>query len=191
MKINIHAGHNPDGKVASGAVGLVKESTEARTVKDKVIQYLKKAGHTVYDCTCNDGVSQSDVLKKIVAKCNAHKVDLDVSIHFNSGANDKKGDGKSKGVEVLVYSEKSKSYDAAKRVCDKLSTLGLKNRGVKVRDDLYFLKHTNASALLIEVAFTDDFDDVEIYKKNVSKIAKYIAESLVNKTIKDNKTQNE
>ena len=175
MKINIHAGHNPDGKVASGAVGLVKESTEARTVKDKVIQYLKKAGHTVYDCTCNDGVSQSDVLKKIVAKCNVHKVDLDVSIHFNSGANDKKGDGKSKGVEVLVYSEKSKSYDAAKRVCDKLSTLGLKNRGVKVRDDLYFLKHTNASALVIEVAFTDDFDDVEIYKKNVNKIAKYIA----------------
>lgn len=191
MKINIHAGHNPDGKVASGAVGLVKESTEARTVKDKVIQYLKKAGHTVYDCTCNDGVSQSDVLKKIVAKCNAHKVDLDVSIHFNSGANDKKGDGKSKGVEVLIYSEKSKSYDAAKRVCDKLSTLGFKNRGVKVRDDLYFLKHTNTSALLIEVAFTDDFDDVEIYKKNVNKIAKYIAESLVNKTIEENKTENE
>ena len=190
MKINIHAGHNPDGKIACGAVGLVKESTEARTVKDKVIQYLKKAGHTVYDCTCNDGVSQSDVLKKIVAKCNAHKVDLDVSIHFNSGANDKKGDGKSKGVEVLVYSEKSKSFDAAKRVCDKLSTLGLKNRGVKVRDDLYFLKHTNASALLIEVAFTDDFDDVEIYKKNVNKIAKYIAESLVNKTIEENKTEN-
>lgn len=191
MKINIHAGHNPDGKVASGAVGLIKESTEARTVKDKVIQHLKKAGHTVYDCTCNNGTNQSDVLKKIVAKCNAHKVDLDVSIHFNSGANDKKGDGKSKGVEVLVYSEKSKAYDTAKRVCDKLSTIGLKNRGVKVRDDLYFLKHTNASALLIEVAFTDDFDDVEIYKKNVDKIAKYIAESLVNKTIEENKTENE
>lgn len=191
MKINIHAGHNPDGKVASGAVGLIKESTEARTVKDKVIQHLKKAGHTVYDCTCNNGTNQSDVLKKIVAKCNAHKVDLDVSIHFNSGANDKKGDGKSKGVEVLVYSEKSKAYVTAKRVCDKLSTIGLKNRGVKVRDDLYFLKHTNASALLIEVAFTDDFDDVEIYKKNVDKIAKYIAESLVNKTIEENKTENE
>ena len=47
MKINIHAGHNPDGKIACGAVGLIKESTEARVVKDNVIQYLKKAGHTV------------------------------------------------------------------------------------------------------------------------------------------------
>ena len=72
MKINIHAGHNPDGKIACGAVGLIKESTEARVVKDNVIQYLKKAGHTVYDCTCNNGTSQNDVLKKIVAKCNAH-----------------------------------------------------------------------------------------------------------------------
>ena len=183
MKINIHAGHNPDGKIACGAVGLIKESTEARVVKDNVIQYLKKAGHTVYDCTCNNGTSQNDVLKKIVAKCNAHKVDLDVSIHFNSGANDKKGDGKSKGVEVLVYSEKSKSYDAAKRVCEKLSTLGLKNRGVKVRNDLYFLKHTNASALLIEVAFVDDKDDVEIFKNNVDKIAKVISEALINNVI--------
>ena len=183
MKINIHAGHNPDGKIACGAVGLIKESTEARVIKDNVIQYLKKAGHTVYDCTCNNGTSQNDVLKKIVAKCNAHKVDLDVSIHFNSGANDKKGDGKSKGVEVLVYSEKSKSYDAAKRVCDKLSTVGLKNRGVKVRDDLYFLKHTNASALLIEVAFVDDKDDVEIFKNNVDKIAKTISEALINNVI--------
>ena len=43
MKFNIHAGHNPDGKVANGAVGLIKESTEARVVKDKVIQYLRKA----------------------------------------------------------------------------------------------------------------------------------------------------
>ena len=27
MKINVHAGHNPDGKIACGAVGLIKEST--------------------------------------------------------------------------------------------------------------------------------------------------------------------
>ena len=33
MKINVHAGHNPDGKIACGAVGLIRESTEARKVK--------------------------------------------------------------------------------------------------------------------------------------------------------------
>ena len=183
MKINVSAGHNPDGKVACGAVGLIKESTEARTVKDKVINYLRKAGHTAYDCTCNNGTSQNDVLQNIIEKCNSNIVDLDVSIHFNSGANDKKGNGKSTGVEVLVYSKSSKAYDEATRICSKLSAIGFKNRGVKVNDDLYVLRKTNAAALLIEVCFVDDKDDVEIYKKNVDNISKAIAEALINKTI--------
>lgn len=53
MKINIHAGHNPDGMVACGAVGMVSESTEARKIKDGVVSRLRGMGHTVYDCTCN------------------------------------------------------------------------------------------------------------------------------------------
>ena len=183
MKFNISAGHNPDGKVACGAVGLIKESTEARKVKDKVIQYLRKAGHTAYDCTCENGTSKNDVLKKIVSKCNSNNVDLDVSIHFNSNAKDLKGDGKSKGVEVLVYSDTSKAKDEAQRICDKLAKLGFRNRGVKVRNDLYYLKHTKASSLLIETAFVDDKDDVDIYLDNVDNIAKAIAEALINKTI--------
>lgn len=42
MKINVHAGHNPDGKIACGAVGLIQESTEARKVKKEVIKLLRK-----------------------------------------------------------------------------------------------------------------------------------------------------
>ena len=185
MKFNIHAGHNADGKVACGAVGLIKESTEARVIKDKVIQYLRKAGHTAYDCTCNNGTSQNDVLRKIIEKCNSYDVDIDVSIHFNSGAKDKKGNGKSTGVEVLVYKETSKCYAEAVRVAKKISAIGFKNRGIKVRDDLYVLRKTKAPAMLIEVCFVDDKDDVDIYNKNVDKIAKAIAEALINKTIND------
>ena len=82
MIINVHAGHNPDGKVACGAVGLIRESTENRNVAAEVIAQLRGLGHTVYDCTVNDGINKQDVLKKIVTKCNAHDADLDVSIHF-------------------------------------------------------------------------------------------------------------
>ncbi len=183
MRINIHAGHNPDGKIACGAVGLIKESTEARAIKDYVIKYLKSDGHTVYDCTVNDGKSAADVLKKIVTKCNTHTVDIDVSIHLNSGAGDKKGNGKSTGVEVLIYSNDSKAKDEAERVCKKLATLGFKNRGVKVRPDLYVLRKSKHPAMLIEVCFCDDKDDVKIFNKNKAKIGKLIAEALVNKTI--------
>lgn len=163
MIINLHAGHNPDGKVACGAIGLIKESTENRAVKDKVIAKLKSLGHTVYDCTVDDGKNQSDVLQKIVAKCNAHDVDLDVSIHFNSGASDRNGNGQTTGTEVFIYSSNSGAKVYADNICRAISALGFKNRGVKVNSGLYVLKNTKADALLIECCFVDDADDVKRY----------------------------
>lgn len=163
MIINVHAGHNPAGKVACGAVGIINESTENRRVKDEVISQLRELGHTVYDCTVDNGSGQSDVLNKIVSKCNAHTVDLDVSIHFNSGAGDQQGNGKTTGVEVLIYSADSASKDSAERVCSAIGELGFKNRGVKYRPNLRVLKSTKAPAMLIECCFVDDRDDVEKY----------------------------
>lgn len=141
----------------------MKESTEARNVKNEVIGQLKQLGHTVYDCTCEDGTSQANVLARIVNACNAHAVDLDVSIHFNSGAGDKSGNGKTTGVEVLIHNEESQAKEPAEKVCKAISELGFKNRGVKVRSDLYFLRKTNAPAMLIECCFVDDKDDVKLY----------------------------
>lgn len=175
-KFNVHAGHNPDGKVACGAVGFIKESTEARIVKDLVIKGLIKKGYKAFDCTCEDGINQSDVLKKIVNKCNKNDVDLDISIHFNSGARDYIGNGISTGTEVLVYSETSKSNEAAKTICDWICKLGFKNRGVKIRNDLYFLKKTKAPACLIEVCFVDDKDDCFMY--NANNVANQIVEAI-------------
>lgn len=163
MRINIHAGHNPDGKTACGAVGIIRESTEARRVKDEVLEQLKQLGHTVYDCTVNDGTGQQDVLKKIVKKCNAHEVDLDVSIHFNSGASDPDGNRKTTGTEVLIYSNASRAYEQAERTCIGFEKLGFKNRGIKYSPDLYVLKHTKAPAMIVECCFVDDRDDVQLY----------------------------
>lgn len=163
MKINVHAGHNPDGKVACGAIGIIQESTEARKVKNEVIRQLKQLGHTVYDCTCDNGTSQANVLTNIVNACNAHDVDLDVSIHFNSGASDKSGNGKTTGTEVLIYSETSKAKAYAEKACAAIADLGFKNRGVKISTSLYFLRKTNAPAMLIECCFVDDKDDVQLY----------------------------
>ena len=163
MRINVHAGHNPDGKVACGAIGFIRESTEARKVKDAVISQLRQLGHTVYDCTCELGTSQSDVLTKIVNACNARTVDLDVSIHFNAGAGDSAGNGRTTGTEVYVYNASSKAKAYAEKVCAAIASLGFKNRGVKVSTGLYFLKKTKAPAMLVECCFVDDKDDVQLY----------------------------
>ena len=171
MRINVHAGHNPDGMTGCGGIGIIKESTENRKVKDEVVRQLQALGHTVYDCTVNDGRNASDVLKKIVSKCNANEVDLDVSIHFNGGRNDYSGDGKTGGTEVFIYSADSAAASYAAGVADAIADLGYTKRkdntysvaGVKVRPSLYVLKHTKAPAMLVECCFTDDKDDVERY----------------------------
>ena len=141
MRINVHAGHNPDGKVACGAIGFIRESTENRRVKDAVIDRLRQFGHTVYDCTCDNGANSTDNLAKIVAACNAHEVDLDVSIHFNAGAKDAVGNGQTTGVEVYTCRTSGIARECAERVCSAVAALGFKNRGAKI-NNFYVLRNT-------------------------------------------------
>lgn len=177
--VNLHAGHNPDRKTAHGAVGLIKESTEARWIAKKIKKILRKKGIIVYDCTCNNGVSQLDVLKKIVKKCNAHRADLDISIHFNSGRNDPTGDGRIGGTEVLMKKRKGIRKTAGNLICRQMEKIGFTNRGIKVSENLYFLNHTKAPAILVEVCFVDDKDDVKRYKAKKSAVAKGIAKAII------------
>lgn len=173
MKFNIHGGHNPQGMIACGAVGILDESKEDRIIKDGLIATLRNGGHTVYDCTVDNGTSQNDVLKKIVEKCNANVVDWDISIHLNSGKNDYAGDGVTGGVEVWVYPNGG-ANEIASTICNEISSaLGIRNRGVKTSRDLYVLRNTKSKAMLIEVCFVDDKDDADRY--NSSAVVQAIA----------------
>lgn len=186
MRIGVHAGHNPDGKVSCGAIGLIKESTEARKVKDEVIRLLKVAGHTVYDCTVNDGTSTSDIVNKQVKKSNAQPLDLTVSIHFNAGAGDSKGNGSTTGVEVLMTSIDGIKKTTGERICANVAKLGYKNRGNKKRTNLGFLNNTTAKAILVECCFVDDADDIKLY--DYKTMGKAIAEGINGSTITEKTT---
>lgn len=168
---NIHGGHAPAGKKGSGAVGIVNESIVDREIKNAVIAKLRALGHTVYDCTCENGGSATEVLKDICNKANAHTVDLDVSIHLNCY------NGSAKGTEVLVYKLGGKAEQYAKNIVNSISELGYTNRGVKVRNDLYYLKHTKNTALLIETFFCDNQEDVNRY--NLDAMANAIVKGII------------
>lgn len=163
MRINVHAGHNADGRTACGAIGFIRESTEARRVKDAVISQLRQLGHTVHDCTVDNAAGVSANLREIVTKCNAHDVDLDVSIHFNSGAKDAVGNGRTTGTEVYVYNSSSRARVYAETVCRAIAALGFQKRGVKYSTGLYVLRNTKSPAMLVECCFVDDKDDVQLY----------------------------
>lgn len=195
-KFNVHGGHDAQGHGASGAcskiegIGWFYESIEDRNVKNDVIDLLKSNGKTVYDCTVDSAGTQQSNLSQIVAKCNAHNVDRDLSIHFNSGRDDESGDGDNAGVEVWLYDDSDKQLiEEAERICNNISKLGFDNRGVKFNRKFSVLKNTTAKAIIIECCFVDDKDDVVIYKKVGHKsIAKAIVEGILNKSISGNST---
>ena len=177
---NVHGGHN---RIVPGASSYLDEVTEDRKITAGVISLLRSAGHTAYDCTDDTGRTAGANLANIVAKCNAHAADLDISIHQNAALKDP-GDGKTKGVEVFVYSTSSKAKAAAERVCRNIAALGFTNRGVKVSTGLYVLRNTKAPAMLIETCFVDDKDDADLYNRvGVNAICKAIAEGIMNKAV--------
>lgn len=177
---NVHAGHCPQGKGASGAVGILQESVEDRIVKDEVIRLLRAEGNTVYDCTCDENTTKSGCLDKIIAKCNAHSVDWDISIHLNSGRGDYDGDNSTGGVEVLIYDDTTK--EVAERICANIaSELGIRNRGVKYNKGLAVLKRTKAPAVLVECCFVDDADDAKAW--DAKSCAKAIVGGVLNKNM--------
>lgn len=178
-KVTVHAGHNKQGKIACGASDYIDESKEARIICRKVVRRLKKNGITAYNCTVNNGTSQSDVLQKICKKCNAKDRQLDISIHFNACSHSK-SDGKTKGVEVLCRTTDGVRGDVSKRICNQISKIGFTNRGVKVESGLYFLNHTSMPAILIEVCFVDDQDDAKLYKQNRVAVAQAIVNAILN-----------
>lgn len=175
MKIAVRGGHVPK---VTGASKFIDELTEDRKVKDSVIKYLKQLGCNVLDVTPPDNTTTlNGDLSYGVNKANQMGADLFVSIHFNKAYDIYNG---CLGSEVCVYSP----FDIAQRVVNELSKLGFKNRGQKIRKNLYELNHTKMKAMIIEVCFVEASEDVALYKKlGHDMIGKTIAKAIINKNI--------
>lgn len=173
MKIGINCGHTVSRQPGCGAVGIIDESVETRTVGKALITKLKEMGHTVVDCTNDYASSTNENLSKICKMANAQRLDIFVSIHFNAG--------KGKGTEVYTYG--GMKHIEALNICENMSQLGFINRGVKDGSKLYVIHNTNAKAMLIEVCFVDTQSDVDLYKKNVSNIVNVIAEGITKEKV--------
>ena len=172
MIFNIHGGHN---RIVPGASGCFSEVEEDRKVKDLVIGKLRALGHTVYDCTDEQGTSQNANLANIVAKCNSHKVDLDISIHFNAF------NGSASGTEAYTYDNLGSAFRAACSIVNAISELGFKNRGAKVNPSYYVLRKTVAPAILVECCFCDSPEDAQKY--NAESMATAIVKGLTGQVV--------
>ena len=172
-KIAVRGGHT---ELCTGAVALLNELTEDRKVTVAVIKHLRELGREALDVTppVNYTSSSGTDLAYGVNKANEWGADLFVSIHFNKAYDSYNG---ALGSEVCVYS----TYDIAQRVVNALGALGFKNRGQKIRKELYELRNTSMKAMIVETCFVEATEDVELYKKlGADAIGKAIAEAIVN-----------
>ncbi|HBF8216029.1 TPA: N-acetylmuramoyl-L-alanine amidase, partial [Clostridioides difficile] len=156
MKIAIVPGHTLSGK-GTGATGYIDEGKENRILTDLIVKWLKQGGAIVYTGKVD---KSNNYLAEQCKIANRQNVDLAVQIHFNAN----KTTLNPMGTETIYKTNNGKVY--AERVNDKLATV-FENRGAKsdVRG-LYWLKHTKAPAILIEVCFVDSKADTDYYIKN-------------------------
>lgn len=184
MRVLVNPGHTINGP-GSGAVGVLNESKEARDIADIVIRELKKNGVEAFLDKVDKASSQKECLSKIVNMANRMDIDYFISIHFNS-AKDKSAHG------AEVYTYEGRQFTDALEVCDYISKLGFRNRGVKSGTGLYVIRRTHAKSMLIEVCFVDGQDSAT-YKKQKEEIGKAIARALWNniKKVENNKHNKE
>lgn len=161
MKICINAGHTKYGK-GTGASGHLNESVETRKIAYELMKLLADSKHEVIPAVFDRSANN---LKEAVDLSNKEDADLFISIHCNAGG----------GSGCEAYTWKGKQVAQAVKACSYLQKLGFKNRGVKDGSNLYVIKNTKCTAILIEICFVDNAADAELFKKvGYTKIASAI-----------------
>lgn len=172
MKIAINAGHTAVGAGSGAVYKGWHESDIVRDVTRALIPLLRKKGHDVKTVNVDRAATQNAYLKSVCQLANATGADLFLSIHCNASVTHL-----GKGCEA--YTWKGRKVKQAVRICDSLADLGFKNRGVKDGSKLYVVKHTVATAVLVELFFLDNSTDRALYEKlGPAKIAEAIAKAL-------------
>lgn len=163
MKVFINPGHDP--RLDSGAVNPnygTRECDVVREAGEMLADYLTNAG-------CEVKIMQDDDLDMVCATSNEWDADLFVSLHCNAcNAHN------ARGTETWYKSfngQRLANYIQS-QIIRSTNTI---DRGVKQSDGLWVLKHTDAVAVLVEIAFIDNDDDLEFMNDNLDKIVRAIA----------------
>lgn len=172
MKVILNAGHTKSG-AGSGAIGYLNESEETRKIVSLIRYYMRGKGHEVILANVDKAESQAAYLYGVARKANKEiDADLFVSVHLNAGG----GNG------CECYTWKGNESAAAVGICEELSALGFRNRGVKDGSHIYVISKTKTPAVLVEVCFVDSMADTKNYKRLGSKVAQAITRGILKQT---------
>ena len=155
-KIFINPGHDID--LDSGAVNLNtgrRECDVARDAGKLLACYLQTAGYEVRTL-------QNDDLGLVCETSNEWGADIFVSLHCNAF------NTQARGTETLYKSFNGQrlANDIQSQIIRSINTV---DRGVKERQDLWVLNGTDATAVLVEMAFIDNDEDLALFVSRLSR----------------------
>lgn len=161
MKIFINPGHCVG--IDPGACGNgLQEAEVVLNVAHSVQNYLQAVGLVTK-------VFQYDGLGEICADSNSWGADLFLSIHCNAAT------GSASGTETFYCNGSVKGKKFAECVQNQIvKSLGTVDRGTKT-NSLYVTGHTNAPAILVELAFIDNPADAKLLAEKEDEFSRAIA----------------
>ena len=175
MKILLICGH---GAGDPGAIGNgYEEAALVRELAPKLKNILSNyAEITLFDPNKN-------MYKHLKSNSfNFKEFDYVFEWHFNACVNDKTGNGKTTGTEILVH-ELEKGISVEQLIVNNIAKLGFTNRGVKRRTNLQNMnvckKKQGVSYALLETCFIDDFDDISLYNLKKDDIIRAVADGII------------
>src|SRR5438270_9358936 len=153
LYIGIGHGIMPNGNYDPGAVhaGLAEHHLARLTVQAMTAALDRSGFHDyIAEHSTDEHPSDPDYRGSVIRANAAHAAYV-MEVHFNAG-----GGNSGHGTETLCYADTGVTGAWAHRVQAALNAaVGIANRGVKERTDLWLLRGTSGHALIPEVAFVD------------------------------------
>lgn len=174
MKILLISGHGAGDPGAVSQFG--KEADETIYMVEEIKKTLSAYAHVDLYPTGRNAYKDAKAGKLAVNFGNYNYV---LEVHFNSGAADLKGNGRTTGTEIYVTTAE-KTVGVETKIVQSIAALGFKNRGVKRTNFtvIYRAKAAGVSSALLEVCFIDDKDDMSAYAAKKTQIAAAVANAI-------------
>lgn len=181
IKIYIDQGHNPTGP-NTGAEGFgIKEQDITYNVGVYLAEMLEANGNFEVRLSRNSaeeviGTSNATSLATRVGEANSWPADYFISIHCNANVNPQIN-----GTECYVFKAYTPAYDMAQQILDAIvERVGTKDNGVRVNPSLYVLRRTRMPAVLVELAYLTNYDDMELLVNEQYAFAEGIYNGIIN-----------
>ena len=174
MKVFIGVGHG--GSDPGAVANNTKEKDLNLSIALACRDILEKHGVSVKMSRTKD---ENDTLSEEIKECNSFSPDLAVDIHNNAGGGD--------GAEVFYHYGGGKSKTLAENILSEIVKVGQNSRGAKIRKnskgkDYYgFIRETSCPAVIVECAFVDNAQDLEILatESDRKKVGEAIAKGIL------------